>query len=94
MADIDEYDEKGQIVSYWDKTNDIGDKTKLITKAVDDDVKIIYVSAEDDKAADNNGAIEYDGVKGTKNAYIVFEDNNSTKNVVAIFVDVDGNITK
>jgi len=94
MAAIDEYDEKGQIVSYWDKTNDIGDKAKLITKAVDDDVKIIYVSAEDDKAADNNGAIEYDGVKGTKNAYIVFEDNNSTKNVVAIFVDVDGDITK
>lgn len=94
MAAIDEYDEKGQIVSYWDKTNDIGDKAKLITKAVDDDVKIIYVSAEDDKAADNNGAIEYDGVKGIKNAYIVFEDNNSTKNVVAIFVDVDGDITK
>ena len=94
MAAIDEYDEKGQIVSYWDKTNDIGNKAKLITKAVDDDVKIIYVSAEDDKAADNNGAIEYDGVKGTKNAYIVFEDNNDTKNVVAIFVDVDGDITK
>ena len=94
MAAIDEYDEKGQIVSYWDKTNDIGDKAKLITKAVDDDVKIIYVSCDDDKAADNNGAIEYDGVKGTKNAYIVFEDNNSTKNVVAIFVDVDGDITK
>ena len=94
MAAIDEYDEKGQIVSYWDKTNDIGDKAKLITKAVDDDVKIIYVSAEDDKAADNNGAIEYDGVKKLKNAYIVFEDNNSTKNVVAIFVDVDGDITK
>ena len=32
MAAIDEYDEKGQIVSYWDKTNDIGDKAKLITK--------------------------------------------------------------
>ena len=94
MAAIDEYDEKGQIVSYWDKTNDIGNKAKLITKAVDDDVKIIYVSAEDDKAADNNGAIEYDGVKGTKNAYIVFDDNNDTKNVVAIFVDVDGDITK
>ena len=94
MAAIDEYDEKGQIVSYWDKTNDIGNKAKLITKAVDDDVKIIYVSCDDDKAADNNGAIEYDGVKGTKNAYIVFEDNNDSKNVVAIFVDVDGNITK
>ena len=94
MAAIDEYDEKGQIVSYWDKTNDIGDKAKLITKAVDDDVKIIYVSCDDDKAADNNGAIEYDGVKGTKNAYIVFKDNDATKNVVAIFVDVDGNITK
>ena len=94
MAAIDEYDEKGQIVSYWDKTNDIGDKAKLTTKAVDDDVKIIYVSCDDDKAADNNGAIEYDGVKGTKNAYIVFEDNNDSKNVVAIFVDVDGNITK
>ena len=45
-------------------------------------------------SADNNGAIEYDGVKGTKNAYIVFKDNDATKNVVAIFVDVDGNITK
>ena len=91
-AAIDEYDEKGQIVSYW--TSNIGNKDQLTTKALDDDVKIIYVSAEDDKAADNNGAIEYDGVKGTKNAYIVFDDNNDTKNVVAIFVDVDGDITK
>ena len=94
MAAIDEYDEKGQIVSYWDKLDKIGDRFKLTTKAVDDDVKIIYVSCDDDKAADNNGAIEYDGVKGTKNAYIVFEDNNDSKNVVAIFVDVDGDITK
>ena len=94
MAAIDEYDEKGQIVSYWDKLDKIGDKSKLTTKAVDDDVKIIYVSCDDDKAADNNGAIEYDGVKGTKNAYIVFDENNDSKNVVAIFVDVDGDITK
>ena len=94
MAAIYEYDAKGEIVSYWDKKDDIGDKAKLTTKALDKDVKIIYVNTEDDLAAENTGAIEYDAVKNTKNAYIVFEDNNATKNVVAIFVDVDGDITK
>ena len=91
-AAIDEYDEKGQIVSYW--TSNIGNKDQLTTKALDDDVKIIYVSADDDKAAEDNGAIEYDGVKNSLNAYIVFDENNDSKNVVAIFVDVDGDITK
>ena len=94
MAAIYEYDTKGEIVSYWDKEDDIGDKAKLTTKALDKDVKIIYVDSEDDQAAEDNGAIEYDAVKNAKNAYIVFEDNDATKNVVAIFVDVDGNITK
>ena len=94
MAAIYEYDTKGEIVSYWDKLADIGQKAKLTTKALDKDVKIIYVDSEDDQAAEDNGAIEYDAVKNTKNAYIVFEDNNDTKNVVAIFVDVDGDITK
>ena len=94
MAAIYEYDTKGEIVSYWDKKDDIGDKAKLTTKALDKDVKIIYVDSEDDQAAEDNGAIEYDAVKNAKNAYIVFEDNDATKNVVAIFVDVDGNITK
>ena len=92
LAAIDEYDEKGQIVSYWNTT--VGTDADLVTKALDDDVKIIYVSADDDKAAENNGAIEYDGVKKTMNAYIVFDENNDSKNVVAIFVDVDGDITK
>ena len=94
MAAIYEYDTKGEIVSYWDKQADIGQKAKLTTKALDKDVKIIYVDSEDDQAAEDNGAIEYDAVKNAKNAYIVFEDNNDTKNVVAIFVDVDGDITK
>lgn len=95
-AAIDEYDEKGQIVSYWTDTTKIGTDgaSDYLTKALDDDVKIIYVSADDDKAAENNGAIEYDGVKKALNAYIVFDENNDSKNVVAIFVDVDGDITK
>ena len=94
MAAIYEYDAKGEIVSYWDTLSKIGTKDELITKALDKNVKIIYVNTEDDLAAENTGAIEYDAVKNTKNAYIVFEDNNATKNIVAIFVDVDGDITK
>ena len=94
LAAIDEYDEKGQIVSYWDAYTDIGNKAVRKISALDDDVKIIYVSAEDNEAAEANGSVEYDGVKKQKNAYIVFEDNDNTKNVVAIFVDVDGDITK
>ena len=94
LAAIDEYDEKGQIVSYWNDSTKIGTDAELVTKALDDDVKIIYVSADDDKAAEDNGAIEYDGVKKAMNAYIVFDENNDSKNVVAIFVDVDGDITK
>ena len=96
LAAIYEYDEKGQIVSYWDAKADIksADKSKLLTSALDDDVKIIYVDSEDDAAADNTGAIEYDAVKKAKNAFIVFDGDDKTKNVVAIFVDVDGDITK
>ena len=55
MAAVKEYDEDGQIISYWDKTDDIGVDNKLVTKAVDDDVQIIFVDTDEDVAAATSG---------------------------------------
>ena len=90
MAAVKEYDEDGQIISYWDKTDDIGVDNKLVTKAVDDDVQIIFVDTDEDVAAATSGNYEYDGVKNAKNAYIVLDGDKA----VAIFFDINGEIYK
>ena len=90
---VDEYDVNGQILTYWAGKNGIGDKDKKTTLAVDKDVKTVFVNSEDDVAAAATGSYEYDAVKKTKNAVIVYE-NSSKDNIVAIFFDVDGQITQ
>jgi len=91
---VSEYDESGKIITYWTTNSEIGDSTKEKTvKAVDNDVEIIFVDSEDDTASAATGAYEYDGVKNKANAVVVFE-NNNTEKVVAIFFDIDGDITQ
>ena len=94
-AAVDEYDVNAQIITYWTTQDEIGkdNSANKQTVAVDKDVKVVYVSAEDDEASAATGSYEYDGVKNTKNALIVFEDSQKDK-VVAIFFDIDGDITK
>ena len=92
-AAVDEYDVKAQIITYWTDATKIGTNNDKITTAVDKDVKVVYVSAEDDEASAATGSYEYDGVKNTKNALLVFE-NSQKEKVVAIFFDIDGNIAQ
>ena len=91
---VDEYDVNAQIITYWTSGSEIGkdNVSSKHTLAVDKDVKVVYVSAEDNEASAAAGSYEYDGVKNTKNALVVFNDNQDK--VVAIFFDIDGDITQ
>ena len=93
-AYADEYDEAGQILTYFTGVTG-GDPytgTGSTVKAVDDDVQIIYVDAEDNVGASAVGVNEFDAVTGKKNIVVVFDENNENKPIVAIYVDVDNNI--
>ena len=92
---VKEYDEAGQIITYWTSQSEIGNDngTSKKTVAVDDDVQIVFVNSEDDVASEATGAYDYDGVTKNKNAVVVFESGNTNK-IVAIFFDVDRNIAQ
>ena len=89
---VNEYDDADQIITYWTSNKDIGtiDAGSYKTSAVDDDVKVVYVDSEDNEGAASNGSYTYDSVKMTKNAVVVLDGSK----VIAIFFDVDGDITK
>lgn len=97
-AYVDEYDEQGKILSYYAEVNYNGDSkiykgvAPLVTKAVDKDVKIVYVNSSDDKAGSNIGVNKFDAVKGHKNIVVVFDNDNASNEIVAIFVDSDSNL--
>ena len=96
-AYVDEYDEQGKILSYYtsapyNSTSKTYEGTGLTTKAVDKDVKIVYVNSSDDKAGSNIGVNEFDAVKGHKNIVVVFDNDNENNEIVAIFVDSDSNL--
>ena len=93
LAAVKEYDEAGQIVTYWTAKSDIGNAAKVKVSAVDDDVQIIFVDSEDNIGV-SAASYEYDQVKNAKNAYIVYDQDTNTNKVVAMFFDVDGDITK
>ena len=93
----DEYDEAGQILTYFTGTANDNNEIKgtgATTKAVDKDVKIIYVDAGDDVASSDVGISEFDNVTAKKNIVLVFDEDNASKSVVAIFVDIDRNIER
>ena len=97
-AYVDEYDEQGKILSYYANVRYNSDSkifegvAPLVTKAVDKDVKIVYVNSSDDKAGSNIGVNEFDAVKGHKNIVVVFDNDNANNEIVAIFVDSDSNL--
>ena len=96
-AYVDEYDEQGKILSYYtnvsqDSSSNTYVGSDLVTKAVDKDVKVIYVNSSDDKAGSNIGVNEFDAVKGHKNIVVVFDNDNENNEIVAIFVDSDSNL--
>ena len=95
---VKEYDEAGQILSYYTGAGSVSDGvypgTGLTTKAVDEDVQIVYVDAEDNTAGSEIGVNAFDGVTGKANVVVVFEDNNISKPIVAIYVDVNSDIAQ
>ena len=95
---VKEYDEAGQILSYYTGAGSVSDGvypgTGLTTKAVDEDVQIVYVDAEDNTAGSEIGVNAFDGVTGKANVVVVFEDNNTSKPIVAIYVDVNSDIAQ
>lgn len=90
--------EAGQILSYYTGAGSVSDGvypgTGLTTKAVDEDVQIVYVDAEDNTAGSEIGVNAFDGVTGKANVVVVFEDNNISKPIVAIYVDVNSDIAQ
>ena len=95
---VKEYNESDKILSYYTNlekagTDWVGDAEALETKAVDDDVQIIYVDADGKKAGAETGVTAFNASTGFKNAKIIIDNSK----VIAILVgsnfetDVNGN---
>ena len=60
------------------------------TKAIDDDVKIVYIDADNNAAGDvGMGITEFDGTTGYANALIVYDGGVATNKIVAIIVNTN-----
>ena len=80
------YDQKDKLLTY--KETSAGTNNK--TKAVEDDLKIVYVNRADKKAGTEVGIGKYDEVTKYANAIMVDEDNDGKIN--AIIVDENNDI--
>lgn len=90
---VTDYNEKDKTITFATKLKVEGDAYVAdgkTTKAIDNDVKIVYINADKDKAGDDGmGITSFDGTTGYANAMIVYEDNNTDKKVVAIIVNTN-----
>ncbi|MCI9467556.1 MAG: hypothetical protein HFE99_10750, partial [Ruminiclostridium sp.] len=63
------------------------------TYALDDDVQIVYIDADNNKAGNDSGTVDtFDGVTGFANVLMVFDENSLTKKVVAIIVNTNSDV--
>lgn len=61
-----------------------------ITKAIDEDAKIVYIDADNQtKGDDGMGITSFDGTTGYANALIVYEGGVATNKIVAIIVNTN-----
>ena len=68
-------------------------ETTKTTKSLDDDVQIVYIDADDNKAGDSGvGITEFDGTTGYNNALVVYDGDDVTKKIVAIFVNTNSDV--
>ena len=90
---VTDYNEKDKTITFASALKVDGDayvENGKTTKAIDNDVKIVYINADKDKAGDDGmGITSFDGTTGYANALIVYEDNINTKKVVAIIVNTN-----
>ena len=68
-------------------------ETSKVTKALDDDVQIVYIDADDNKAGDSGvGITEFDGTTGYANALVVYDGNNDHNKIVAVIVNTNSDV--
>ena len=85
-----EYESASILTYYADKANLLA-KTSPTTVAVDDDVKVIYVDADDNKTVAETDVV-HDGISDKANFVAVYDNDDTSKSIIAIFVADDSNI--
>ncbi|MEQ2456840.1 S-layer homology domain-containing protein [Flavonifractor hominis] len=88
---VKSYDESEQLLTYYTsvekKDGAYVGSGDAVTKAVDDDVKIVYVNADGNKAGDEIGINAFDSINGYANAIIVTDTDGI---VTTILVETSG----
>lgn len=85
---VKEYDESDSLLTYYTATKKSDDGTYFVgdgaatTKAVADDVTIVYVDVDGNVAGDEIGVNAFDSVTGNMNAIIVLDDGVITHIIV------------
>ena len=80
------YEQKDKLLTYKETSADTNNKTK----AVEDDLKIVYVNRADKKAGSDIGIGKYDEVTKYANAIMIDEDNDGK--IDAVIVDENNDI--
>ena len=83
--------EAASILTYYDTQDNLLHKTTPHTVAVDDDVKVIYVDADDNKTVAETDVV-HDGISDKANFVAVYDNDDTSKSIIAIFVADDSNI--
>ena len=83
--------EAASILIYYDTQDNLLHKTTPHTVAVDDDVKVIYVDADDNKTVAETDVV-HDGISNKANFVAVYDNDDTSKSIIAIFVADDSNI--
>ena len=83
--------EAASILTYYDTKDNLLHKTTPHTVAVDDDVKVIYVDADDNKTVAETDVV-HDGISDKANFVAVYDNDDTSKSIIAIFVADDSNI--
>ena len=88
---VKEYDESDKLLTYYTSTSGSASTgytgSGITTKAVADDVTIVYVDVKNDAAGSEIGVNAFDGVTGKMNAIIV---ENSDHVITHIIVETSG----
>ena len=90
---VSDYSEADQTITFANALKLEGDayvEDGKITKAIDEDAKIVYIDADNQtKGDDGMGITSFDGTTGYANALIVYEGGVSTNKIVAIIVNTN-----
>ena len=90
---VSDYSEADQTITFANALKLEGDayvEDGKITKAIDEDAKIVYIDADNQtKGDDGMGITSFDGTTGYANALIVYEGGVATNKIVAIIVNTN-----